>query len=138
MVKSIIYDMTCHICRLVADLGDAVFTYLKSKFMTITDHMARRVTIIGCLSRSHYCGTNQSFITWPLYNLYLQSGKRSDRGILQMTLVWRFLHGMDPFATSDVVDNDLRTKHIGEIHQGPIGHGHVSCLLVILCLFLHF
>ena len=44
--------------------------------MIITDHMARPDTVIGCLSGSLYCGTNQSVITCPLKILYRQSGKR--------------------------------------------------------------
>ena len=45
--------------------------------MIITDHVARPETVIGCLSISQYCGTNQHFITWFLYSVYLHSGKMS-------------------------------------------------------------
>ena len=49
--------------------------------MIITDHMARSVIVIGCLSRSSYyghnmVGTNQSFITKLVYSVYLKPGKR--------------------------------------------------------------
>ena len=37
--------------------------------------MARPVNIIGYLSRSPYCGTNQSFITW-LYTFAISSQEK--------------------------------------------------------------
>ena len=50
--------------------------------MIITDHMARPITVIGCLSRSRYYGTNQSFITWLLYSSYTASISSKKEGLL--------------------------------------------------------
>ena len=64
-----------------------MFTYLKSKFMIITDHIARPVTVIGCLARSHYGGTNHSCITQNIPSFYTASFSSQEKGLVKATVV---------------------------------------------------
>ena len=71
-----------HICCLTVNLRDGLFTYLKSKFIIITDHMARSVTVIGCMTRSHQRGYNVLLIRVPLPSLYTVTISSQEKGLL--------------------------------------------------------
>ena len=74
--------------RLAVDLGEVLFTYLKSTFMIITDHRAGPVTLIGCWSRSHYCGHNVVPIWVSLPGLYTSTISNQEMCLLLGLSFW--------------------------------------------------